>query len=96
MNLLERLLLVGARPPSQITVRTRGGRVLHCHETRRFASAPFGPFQVGADGAVALYVTEVRHPDGATTRWDPLDGDPQITLISASEIVEIDVRCWDG
>lgn len=79
-------------PVTQVTVRLRSGRILHSDGLRGLFDAPFGPCVLGPDGSLGLYVTEITGADGVVTPWDPLDGDPQITLIPAAEVLEIDVR----
>lgn len=85
---------------AQITVILEDGSVLGCADTRPFASAPYGPCVLGANGDIALYVTHARRPDEdqfierARVR-DPFHGD-DLTYIPASRIREMRIRLLDG
>lgn len=80
---------------SQVAVQLDDGSWMCCDETWRFADAPFGPFQLGPNGDVALYVTSIIPENGspreqATVR-DEHYGD-RITYIPASRVRQITVR----
>jgi hypothetical protein len=44
---------------SQVAVLLDDGDWLCCDDTRKFANSPFGPFQLGPNGDIAMYVTEI-------------------------------------
>ncbi|MFT4794186.1 MAG: hypothetical protein ACJAW4_000594 [Paracoccaceae bacterium] len=78
---------------SQLGVRLKNGRQLFCEDLSIFNNKPHGPFIMGEDGSIALYVTEVVTGDGTVHPQDPQHrGGIQITFIPSSEISEVDFR----
>ncbi len=78
---------------TQVTVRTRSGRVLHSQELHDFADQPFGPCIFGADGAIGLYVTEVTTADGTAHPVAPVEANgARLTIVPADEVAELDIR----
>jgi hypothetical protein len=71
------------------------GSWLSCQNAVDFNNAPFGPFQLGPNGDIALYVTDISSPDGVDkpqlTLRDPAFGD-RITYVPAARIKRITVR----
>lgn len=82
--------------PTQVTVHLRDGDVLMCNRLSAYADRPTGACRFGADGSVALYVTD-RFPKGAAT-WEPCTPEGEddwgclISYVPASEITRLDIR----
>lgn len=82
--------------PTQIIVRRKDGVQLMCERVSRFNSTPTGCCCFGADGSVALYVTDVMEP-GADD-WEsqspdgPDDWGTLMTYVPASEVAQLMVR----
>jgi hypothetical protein len=80
---------------SQVAVLLDDGDWLCCDETRRFSDSPFGPFQLGPSGDIALYVTTIipreGEPRDQSTLRDARYGD-RITYVAASRIKQITFR----
>ena len=78
---------------TQLTVRLKSGRVLHCESVGNFNIAPHGPCMFGEDGSVGIYVTQITYADGSEHPWNPHDENGfQMTFVPASEIQEVDIR----
>ena len=78
---------------SELTVRLKSGRILHCSRVHDFRDRPHGPALFGEDGSVAIYVTEVTDATGEEHPWDPeAAGDPQLTIVPSDQVEEIDIR----
>jgi hypothetical protein len=80
---------------TQVAVQIDDGSWLSCQSAVDFTRAPFGPFQLGPNGDIALYVTDITEADGASkpqpTLRDPTYGD-RITYVPAARIKRITVR----
>lgn len=80
---------------TQVAVQLDDGSWLSCQSALDFAHAPFGPFQLGPNGDIALYVTDLTEADGTDkpqlTLRDPNYGD-RITYVPAVRIKRITVR----
>lgn len=82
--------------PSQIIVRRKDGTQLMCDQLERFAAFPAGPCRFGADGSVALYVTDTLSPGDQD--WEPQDvtGPDDwgnlMTYVPAVEVAQLMVR----
>jgi hypothetical protein len=80
---------------TQVAVLLDDGSWLSCQNAVDFSRAPFGPFQLGPNGDIALYVTDISGADGVDkpqlTLRDPAYGD-RITYVPAARIKRITVR----
>lgn len=80
---------------TQVAVQLDDGSWLSCQSAVDFTGAPFGPFQLGPNGDIALYVTDITEADGTDkpqlTLRDPAYGD-RITYVPAARIKRITVR----
>jgi hypothetical protein len=80
---------------TQIAVQLDDDSWLSCLDAAQFSKSPFGPFQLGPNGDVALYVTDISSADGTDkpqlTLRDPAYGD-RITYVPAARIKRITVR----
>lgn len=80
---------------SQVVVRLKSGRHVMCDNTVLFQDYPLGPFLLGEDGSVALYVTHVRTDpvEGWVEQSPVIDGwGASMTFIRADEISDVEVR----
>jgi len=75
---------------SQIAVELDNGAWLQCKEAAKFSDAPFGPFVIGPNGDVALYLTHEEDKELKTVR-DAHWGD-RITYVPASRVRRITLR----
>lgn len=82
-------------PVSQIAVHLDDGTWLNCADTRPFVDDPFGPCTMGANGDVALYVTQEIEPDGTSSDnpgiRHPSEG-VRITYVPASRVRRVTIR----
>jgi hypothetical protein len=80
---------------TQVAVLLDDGSWLSCLNAVDFNKAPFGPFQLGPSGDIALYVTDISEADGVEkpqlTLRDSAYGD-RITYVPAARIKRITVR----
>jgi hypothetical protein len=80
---------------TQVAVYLDDGSCMSCVNAAHFNKSPFGPLQIGPNGDIALYVTEVSPADGdsreQTNVRHPEYGD-RITYIPAARIRQITVR----
>jgi hypothetical protein len=80
---------------TQVAVLLDDDSWLSCQNAVEFAKSPFGPFQLGPNGDIALYVTDISSADGADrpqlTLRDEAYGD-RITYVPAARIKRITVR----
>ncbi|MCC8941476.1 hypothetical protein H8A99_34825 [Bradyrhizobium sp. Arg68] len=80
---------------TQVAVQLDDGSWLSCQSAVDFTQAPFGPFQLGPSGDIALYVTDITEADGTEkpqkTLRDSAYGD-RITYVPAARIKRITVR----
>jgi hypothetical protein len=80
---------------TQVAVLLDDGSWLSCLSASDFNNAPFGPFQIGPNGDIALYVTEISPADGADRPQlavrDDAYGD-RITYVPAARIRQITFR----
>jgi hypothetical protein len=80
---------------SQVAVELDNGDWLCCDDTRKFEHSPFGPFQLGPNGDIAMYVTDIIPKEGEprpqTTLRDAYYGD-RITYLPAARIKQITFR----
>ena len=94
-SVLERVFADTTHHPSQITVEKDDGEVLHCENTKKFRNAPFGPFILGLDESVLMYVTKKKNPG---EDWEPVDNvyakdwGWELTYIPRHKIREMNVR----
>lgn len=93
--------IVGRELPNganRIVVHLKNGQQLMCAETYYFNKAPFGPYLLGEDGSVAMYVTDVRADGNAEwvelTPYDPERADfgYELTSIPADQIKFVDIH----
>jgi len=85
-------------PVSQIAVEMEDGRVLQCLDASKFADKPHGPFTIGVNGDVAMYVTNTRSSAGSQDVTDvvvPYWGS-EITYIPANRIRSVMLRHYTG
>jgi hypothetical protein len=80
---------------TQVSVLLDDGSSLSCLSAAEFSKSPFGPFQVGPNGDIALYVTEISPAEGDArpqpTVRDEAYGD-RITYVPATRIRQITFR----
>ena len=80
---------------TQISVQLDDGTWLRCDELWRFADAPFGPYKIGPNGDVAMYLTHEQPKEGPEIEMqsvqDEACGD-RISYIPASKIKIINFR----
>ena len=80
---------------TQVAVYLDDGSCVSCVNAADFNSSPFGPLQIGPQGDVALYVTEVSPANGETRQQTNVRhasyGD-RITYIPAARIRQITLR----
>ena len=80
---------------TQVAVMLDDGRWLQCVDAAKFANAPNGPFLIGPNGDVALYLTHEDGPNGESKEQpsvrDEEYGD-RITYVPASRIRCINIR----
>lgn len=80
---------------TQVAVQLDDGSWLSCQNAAEFNNSPFGPFQLGPNGDIALYVTDISLADGEDkpqpTLRDSTYGD-RITYVPAARIKRITVR----
>jgi hypothetical protein len=80
---------------TQVAVLLDDDSWLSCQSAAEFSRSPFGPFQLGPNGDIALYVTDISSADGVDkpqlTLRDPAYGD-RITYVPAARIKQITVR----
>lgn len=82
---------------ASLVVKKRDGTILLCGKLHDFRKDPHGPCVFGADGSIAMYVTDFRLPDEEEYIKNDLrteDGAVVITYIPADEISEI--RIWQN
>lgn len=81
--------------PTQIVVRKKDGEAVMCERLSDFQTAPFGPYMLGPDGSIGLYVTSYRLNAGAEWVDNPIGvtewGKP-FTVIAADQVGEIEIR----
>lgn len=80
---------------TQVAVYLDDGSCMSCENAADFNKSPFGPLQIGPQGDIALYVTEISQADGATRPQLHVRNDhygDRITYIPASRIRQIAVR----
>lgn len=80
---------------TQVAVYMDDGSCMSCVNAADFNGSPFGPLQIGPQGDVALYVTEVSPANGETrqqTNVRHADYGDRITYIPAARIRQITVR----
>jgi hypothetical protein len=80
---------------TEICVWTASGQAFISEHIHRFEEEPKGPFWIGPDGSVALYVTSIMDP--ATKEWtaiDPLNDDwgTRLTIVPGSQVARLDLR----
>ncbi|WP_159011377.1 hypothetical protein [Bradyrhizobium sp. S69] len=80
---------------TQVAVLLDDDSWLSCENAVEFTKAPFGPFQLGPNGDIALYVTDISLADGTEKPQlrlrDAAYGD-RITYVPAARIKRITVR----
>jgi hypothetical protein len=80
---------------TQVAVLLDDGSWLSCLSASEFSRSPFGPFQIGPNGDIALYVTEISPAEGDArpqpTVHDDAYGD-RITYVPATRIRQITFR----
>lgn len=84
-----------SHPVSQIAVELEDGTWLLCDGAHKFANAPFGPYLLGSDGSVALYLTHVEDPSGLNKEMKTTiheNGGHCLTHIQASKIRQLRIR----
>ena len=81
---------------SQIVVRRKDGITVMCNDLHAFEKTRTGPFYLGQDGSVALYVTHQKETNGD---WEDVsddinspDGGSLITIIPAGQITSTQLR----
>ena len=81
--------------PTQLTVELKDGRYLFCSDTSKVGTLPFGPYVLGAEGDVIMYVDSSERPDGSR-ETHPLKGDAEwgnlLTWIPKDEVRKISIR----
>lgn len=82
--------------PSQIIVRRKDGTQLMCDRLDRFAALPTRSCLFGADGSVALYVTDARGAEDEDWVSQDVEGPDDwgnlMTYVPASEVAQLMVR----
>lgn len=80
--------------PTQITVELKDGRYLFCTDTSRFGKLPFGPFILGANGDVIMYVEQSQIPGSEPEFHVPIDNTwgNLLTYIPREEVRKIAIR----
>lgn len=81
--------------PTQLTVETVGGQILYCSNASAVANYPLGPYVLGANGDVLMYVDSAEEPGGKKTvveavhdqQWGSL-----ITYVPRDQIKRVSVR----
>lgn len=92
----DRLRVEPLLRPKQVVVQRKDGTALMCDRLSAYADQPTGALIFGADGSVALYVTDASAPGSA--EWEPQevtgpdDWGSLMTYIPADEIAQISVR----
>lgn len=84
--------------PTQLTVELVDGRQLICTRTGDFYHLPFGPFVLGDEGDVLIYVDEEEGPDGEITLRKTVVDDQwgaNITHVPAAQIRALHLRLMD-
>jgi hypothetical protein len=78
---------------TQIAVLLDDDTWLICDNAAQFNEAPFGPFHIGPNGDIAMYVMRIDSPDGQEREQtrDIVAGD-KITYIPASRIKRFTIR----
>jgi hypothetical protein len=83
------------RSPRQLSVKMDDGSYLYCTDTSRVGTLPFGPYILGTNGDVLMYVDQSETADGTVREvagvFDQEWGD-RITWIPAHRIRSIAVR----
>lgn len=81
--------------PTQLTVELKDGRYLYCSDTSSFGNLPLGPYVLGTEGDVIMYVDGSERPGAPPEEQEPL-GDAEwgnaLTWIPKEEIRKISVR----
>lgn len=81
---------------TELSVRLKDGSWLQSCNLQNFAHFPNGPFVVGMNGDVLLYVTDSRDAGSENSRpnlsLDGLGWGWEITYLPASEVARIDLR----
>lgn len=78
---------------SQINVLLTDGRTLESYQLEQFNKLPNGPFVMGDDGSIALYVNYITEDNNRREAKNIIDDDgSRMTFIPASQIVEVDFR----
>lgn len=80
--------------PTQITVELKNGRYLYCTDTSIVGNLPFGPYVLGADGDVIMYVDQSEVPGEPSETHIPIDATwgNLLTYIPKDEIRKIAIR----
>lgn len=81
--------------PTQLTVELKDGRYLYCTDTSRVGKLPFGPYVLGAEGDLIMYVDMSERPGSAPESHEPF-GDAEwgnlLTYIPKDEVRKISIR----
>lgn len=93
---MDSILADDALKVSQIVVHRQDGVTVMCNDVSAFEDARTGPFYIGADGSVAIYVTNQRMEnecwEDTTDDISGPGGDRLITIIPASQIKFTQIR----
>jgi hypothetical protein len=78
---------------TQIAVLLDDDTWLICDNAAQFNNSPLGPFHIGPNGDIAMYVMQINQPDGQSRKQthDSAAGD-KITYIPASRIKRFSIR----
>lgn len=81
-------------PPSQLAVETQDGWTFYCTDAHKVMDLPFGPFILGTNGDVLMYVDKSEAPgkepadvEGVFDEWGS-----QITYLPKDRIARIAIR----
>jgi hypothetical protein len=79
---------------SQVAVELQDGTWLRCENTAQFADAPFGPFTLGPNGDMLMYLTHIDEKDGASKELKTVrhEAGDRINYIPAASIRQVTLR----
>lgn len=92
-TVLSRLFNYSPIKASQLTVYLKNGKILMCDDLRLFTDKPLGTFQLGINGDILMYVTDVKSSGRWKTDKEVISPwGSEITYVPASDIERISIR----